>query len=78
MNARTRPARTTRPALPAVVVDRVACTGHGVCAAVLEGAVTLDEWGYPIVHPGVEPDPEHITAAVTLCPARALLARRSS
>lgn len=68
--ARTRP--------PAVVVDRIACTGHGVCAAVLEGSVTLDEWGYPVVHPHADPDPDLVATAVTLCPARALLARRSS
>lgn len=63
---------TTRRPVPPVVVDRVACTGHGVCAAILPDQVTLDEWGYPIVHGGT-PDPELLTAAVRLCPARALL-----
>jgi len=28
-----------------LAVDRVACSGHGVCAQLLAG-VTLDEWGY--------------------------------
>jgi ferredoxin len=30
-----------------LVVDRIACTGHGICASLLPDAVTLDEWGYP-------------------------------
>lgn len=55
-----------------VVIDRVACTGHGVCAAVLPEHVSLDEWGYPILHPAGPVDPESGTAAVRLCPARAL------
>ncbi len=63
-----------RPA-PAVVIDRVACTGHGVCAAVLPDHISLDEWGYPIVRGG-QPDPQLLSAAVRLCPARALLAGR--
>ncbi len=69
----TRP--TARRPAPAVVIDRVACTGHGVCAAVLPDQVSLDEWGYPIVRDG-RPDPELVAAAVKLCPARALLAGR--
>ncbi len=52
-------------------VDRIACTGHGVCAAVLPRHIDLDEWGYPIVR-----DPrmsrEGARAAIRLCPARAL------
>lgn len=52
-------------------VDRVACTGHGVCASLLPRHVGLDEWGYPIV---VDPrvDPDLARTAVKLCPARAL------
>jgi ferredoxin len=34
---------------PALRVDRVACSGHGVCASLLPGSVRLDEWGYPVV-----------------------------
>lgn len=52
-------------------VDRVACTGHGVCAGVLPQSIELDEWGYPIVR-----DPqvgaEEAATAIRLCPARAL------
>lgn len=32
-----------------VAVERVLCTGHGVCAQTLPGAIELDEWGYPII-----------------------------
>lgn len=67
--------RTPEPAVrPRVGVDRVACTGHGACAALLPRQVHLDEWGYPVV------DNEHVPAeaaadAVRLCPARALFLR---
>ncbi|MBA3021894.1 ferredoxin [Propionicimonas sp.] len=55
-------------------VDRVLCSGHGVCAQTLPRAVALDEWGYPIV---VEEyvDPYDAALAVKLCPARALYLR---
>lgn len=56
-----------------VTVDRIACTGHGVCAALLAG-IRLDPEGYPIV------EDDRVTrngaaAAVRLCPARALYLR---
>jgi ferredoxin len=52
----------------------VLCTGHGVCAQTLPGAIVLDEWGYPILrHEAVEP--EAAALAVKLCPARALYLR---
>jgi ferredoxin len=57
-----------------VAVDRVACTGHGVCAQLLEGAVVLDEWGYPVVLDDA-PDPAAVRTAIALCPARALYRR---
>jgi len=69
---RTSPA--TRSATTEVAVDRIACTGHGVCAALL-GGVSLDEWGYPVL--SAEPDdPAAARSAVALCPARALYLRR--
>lgn len=53
-------------------IDRVACTGHGVCAAVLQ-AVDLDEWGYPIVRDArAAAEAPDLRSAVALCPARAL------
>lgn len=52
-------------------IDRVACTGHGVCAAVLPRNIELDEWGYPVVR-----DPmvtaEDAAMAIKLCPAMAI------
>ena len=56
---------------PALTVDRIACTGHGICASLLPDEVGLDEWGYPIVHSSVV-DPVLGDIAVRLCPARAL------
>lgn len=55
----------------ALAVDRIACTGHGICASLLPEQVSLDEWGYPVVHTA-EVDPEMGDIAVRLCPARAL------
>lgn len=58
-----------------LAVDRVACTGHGVCAQLLAEQLTLDEWGYPVVHDERAPTPA-AHAAVTLCPARAIYLRQ--
>jgi ferredoxin len=30
-------------------VDPIACRAHGLCAEELPEAITLDEWGYPIM-----------------------------
>ena len=76
----TTPARRDGRSVPSspeaarVAIDRVLCTGHGVCAQTLPGAIVLDEWGYPILrHDAV--DPEAAALAVKLCPARALYLR---
>ena len=57
-----------------LAVDRIACTGHGICASLLPDTVTLDEWGYPVVD-GAPADPEMTVLAVRMCPARALATR---
>ncbi|MCB0913059.1 MAG: ferredoxin [Propionibacteriaceae bacterium] len=57
-----------------IAVDRVLCTGHGVCAQALPGAIVLDEWGYPVIRTE-NVDPEAAALAVKLCPARALYLR---
>jgi ferredoxin len=58
-----------------LLVNPVACTGHGVCAELLPEMVSLDEWGYPIVDDA--PVPQWLTRqarrAVRDCPALALL-----
>ena len=57
-----------------IAVDRVLCTGHGICAQTLPGAVVLDQWGYPVIrHESVEANTAAV--AVKLCPARALFLR---
>ncbi len=57
-----------------IAIDRVACTGHGICARILPDDIGLDEWGYPILRrPGGSTVSERdATVAVKLCPARAL------
>jgi ferredoxin len=58
-----------------LAVDRIACTGHGVCAQLLS-QVRLDEWGYPIVDDPAVPLDEARTA-IRHCPARALYLRQA-
>lgn len=55
-------------------VDRVLCSGHGICARTLPTAIVLDEWGYPIVVTDTV-EPAAAKLAVKLCPARALFLR---
>lgn len=62
----------TRERAPELRIDRVACTGHGVCAALLD-AVTLDPWGYPIISDAVAAAQDSdVASAITLCPNRAI------
>lgn len=57
-----------------VAVDRILCSGHGICAQTLPGRITLDEWGYPVISAdGVGAAEGEL--AVKLCPARALYLR---
>lgn len=71
MSSRTEGLRRSGEGTARLRVDRVACTGHGVCAGVLPGNVELDEWGYPIMRdPSV--DESQAATAIRLCPARAL------
>ena len=55
-------------------VDRIACSGHGVCAELVPELVTLDEWGYPVLAPGPVPQDlvRHARRGVSACPALAL------
>lgn len=57
-----------------IAVDRVLCTGHGVCAQTLPGSIALDEWGYPILR-GENVAADAAALAIKLCPARALYLR---
>jgi ferredoxin len=60
-------------------VNPIACDGHGLCAELLPEVVSLDDWGYPIVHEG--PLPAHLVGharrAVFACPKLALSLARN-
>jgi ferredoxin len=66
------------PAAEQLVVDPVACTGHGLCAELLPERIVLDDWGYPMIDPSVPPGlHDHAVRAVKACPALALRLRRA-
>ncbi|HEU4973996.1 MAG TPA: ferredoxin [Baekduia sp.] len=75
------PRRTSVPDAPPaeeLVVDPIACTGHGLCAELFPERVALDDWGYPMIHGSVSPDlHEHAVRAVKACPALALKLHRA-
>lgn len=55
-------------------LDPIACTGEGLCAGLFPEAVTLDDWGYPMVQDRLLHRNElaHARRAVTACPVLAL------
>lgn len=55
-------------------IDWTRCDGHGLCATLLAGKVTLDEWGFPVLPRGeiAEADVRHARRATMACPALAL------
>ena len=54
-------------------VDWPACKAHGVWAELLPEVISLDEWGYPIVHEPVKCDVLAMAKnAVKACPTLAL------
>lgn len=57
-----------------IVIDRIGCTGHGLCAELFPEQLSLDEWGYPVLSPGRIPGSQlrHARRAVAACPALAL------
>jgi ferredoxin len=63
-----------------IVVDRIRCDGHGLCAELLPERISLDDWGFPIVKGG--PVPDHLVEvarrAVDICPVLALRLARSA
>ncbi|HXZ61399.1 MAG TPA: ferredoxin [Acidimicrobiales bacterium] len=61
-----------------ILVDPVACDAYGYCAELLPEAVSLDEWGYPIVD-GAPLPAELVDAArraARACPRRAITLRK--
>jgi ferredoxin len=64
-----------------LLIDRIRCDGHGLCAELLPERIGLDDWGYPIIKAGAIPAGLHENArrAVDACPVLALrLARMES
>ena len=55
-------------------VDRIACTGQGLCGELLPELIDLDEWGYPVLKDRTVPDHlrPHARRAVAACPRLAL------
>jgi ferredoxin len=68
-DTRIRPSRSAR-----LAIDWTRCDGHGLCAALLPNAISLDEWGFPVI------DGQQVDASTTSairrvangCPALAL------
>jgi ferredoxin len=61
-----------------LVIDPIACDGHGVCAELLPELIDLDDWGYPIVNSKDVPPHLEVMArrARDLCPMLALRLQR--
>lgn len=60
-----------------ILIDPVACDAYGYCAELLPEAITLDEWGYPLVD-GKPILPELAAVARRAardCPRRAIMLR---
>jgi ferredoxin len=60
-----------------IIIDPVACDAYGFCAELLPEAISLDEWGYPVVD-GTPLAPELVAVAQRAardCPRRAITVR---
>ena len=57
-----------------LIVDPIACVGHGLCADLFPERIVLDDWGFPIIDPRViDADlATHARRAIEACPALAL------
>ena len=57
-----------------LAVDPIACDGRGLCAELLPGLITLDDWGFPMVSSRDVPGGlrGEAMAAVRMCPRLAL------
>jgi ferredoxin len=62
-----------------LVLDPIACDGHGLCAEVFPEGITLNDWGYPILREGDVPRQleQHARRAASACPVLALRVRRA-
>ncbi len=57
-----------------LVLNPIACDGHGVCAELLPECIRLDPWGFPIIESGEIPVEllDHAERAAVSCPRLAL------
>lgn len=57
-----------------LVLDPIACDGHGMCRELFPEGVDVDDWGYPIVTATALPAhlERHAKRAVAACPSLAL------
>ena len=56
-----------------LVVDWPRCQGRGLCFELLPEAISLDDWGFPVVASRIDPDlVPAAREAVHSCPALAL------
>jgi len=57
-----------------LVIDRIRCDGHGMCAELLPEMISLDDWGYPMIKSATIPPRllDHAQRAVDACPVLAL------
>ncbi|HEY3809786.1 MAG TPA: ferredoxin [Acidimicrobiales bacterium] len=71
-----------------LVLDPVACDGHGLCAELFPEGIELDDWGFPIIAGPIVAGPTsaggipdsllvHARRAVSACPALALRMARA-
>jgi ferredoxin len=62
-----------------ITIDPVACEAYGYCSEILPEAISLDEWGYPMIDD--RPLPAELVAlakrAVRDCPRRAITLRKT-
>jgi ferredoxin len=57
-----------------LIVDPIACVGHGLCADLFPERIVLDDWGFPIIDPReIHADlVVHARRAIEACPTLAL------
>ncbi len=55
-------------------IDWILCDGYSLCSPEAPEVIDLDEWGYPIIRPGViaEHELKDVKRAVGACPMSAL------
>jgi ferredoxin len=58
--------------MSALRIDWTRCDGHGLCARLLPEAISLDEWGFPIIGELRGVEPSDVRTAVASCPRLAL------